>query len=391
MVKSAEEKYLENISYGIKEEITCESISNVSKSDFSNCVINFDSEGNATITIKGSKRYNDLYICYGTKNNASAVNDNCMLVSLTVNTNGGTNIEYNEKYELGSSVTLTEPSREGYIFKGWTIESGEGAIIDGNILTMGKTTTKVVAIWEEINFATNSWATIVSLVRQSEETGTEYPYSVGDTKTIQLSSNLGTHTIRVANTTKCSDLQTQPLSKSACGFVLEFVDIITTHRMTSTYKNTGGWPLSEMRTYLNETIYNSLPKDLRDGIIDTYVVSSHGKEDTSGTLNNGNFGSTDKLYLLTPKEVYGSVFANAHDSSNGTSRQLDYYVGKITTDDHKEAIKKSGTTDTSWWMRSAYYNYISYFWYISEIGDAYFRDAGNVIGVSPAFRIGKES
>ena len=98
------------------------------------------------------------------------------------------------------------------------------------------------------------------------------------------------------------------VSQTACGFVLEFADIITTHNMNSSGEyngtqydyghNIGGWPNTSMRTFVNNDIYNSLPSDLKNGIIDTSVVSSHGYSDTS------NFTSIDKLYLLAPKEIY---------------------------------------------------------------------------------------
>lgn len=44
-------------------------------------------------------------------------------------------------------------------------------------------------------------------------------------------------------------------------------------------------------------IYNAIPEELRNGIIDTIVVSGHGKSNTE------NFTSTDKLYLLSTAEI----------------------------------------------------------------------------------------
>lgn len=73
--------------------------------------------------------------------------------------------------------------------------------------------------------------------------------------------------------------------------------------MNDTYTTVGGWPASLMRTYINDTIYNSLPKNLKNGIIETRVISGHDSKDT-GTRGDGNYESIDKLYLLSTKEVW---------------------------------------------------------------------------------------
>lgn len=148
-----------------------------------------------------------------------------------------------------------------------------------------------------------------------------HPFQVGDSKSIDLGEELGTHTIRLSNTTPCEGLNLA--SQTACGFVLEFADIIETHEMNDVVTNAGGWPATKMRIYVNETIYESIPKDLKNEIIDTYVVSGHGSGDTTGELDNDNFGSTDKLYLLSATELTGnSSLSTAGDST----RQLGYYI-----------------------------------------------------------------
>ena len=95
---------------------------------------------------------------------------------------------------------------------------------------------------------------------------------------------LGTHTLRVANNSTPAECSTEGFSQTACGFVLEFADIITTHRMNPYSQsgsvngdgNKGGWEYSEMRTYVNTDIYNSLLTLLKNAIINTTVVSGHG-------------------------------------------------------------------------------------------------------------------
>lgn len=72
-------------------------------------------------------------------------------------------------------------------------------------------------------------------------TGEESNYTVGDTKEIYL-GEFGTHTLRIANTSTPSECSISEFSQTACGFVLEFTDIITTQSMNTQNTNEGGWP-----------------------------------------------------------------------------------------------------------------------------------------------------
>lgn len=156
--------------------------------------------------------------------------------------------------------------------------------------------------------------------------------------------------------------------------------------MNSTDTNAGGWPASAMRSYVNGTIYNALPAELRGAIIDTTVVSSLGSEDKNRA--EGNFVSEDKLYLLSPEEVY--VTSASYDTSLGTSRQLDWYRDKgVTTSSYSNAIKKnSSNTAGWWWLRSAHSITTTNFYTVDYDGRLSTNNAYITGGVSPAFRLG---
>ena len=196
------------------------------------------------------------------------------------------------------------------------------------------------------SFETDSWDTIVNAVK----TGNASVYNVGDTKTVDMRT-LGTHTLRIANTSTPTECSTTGFSQTACGFVLEFADIITKHNMNpsgeykgTTYNygwNVDGWPASSMRTYVNTDIYNALPTELKNGIIDTTIVSGHGI-----TAGETNFTSTDKLYLLSTHEVWEDVDGDTssgidhYDTAYNNTRQLDYYKGlNVTTSSYSGVIK----------------------------------------------------
>ena len=228
------------------------------------------------------------------------------------------------------------------------------------------------------DFATDSWSTIIANVKAGN--GSEY--AVGSTKEVDLGTTYGTHTLRIANTSTPSECSGTGFSQSACGFVLEFADIIIDHVMNDTATNVGGWPATSMRTFVNNDIYNAIPSEIKNAIIDTTVVSGHGSKDTA------NFTSTDKLYLLAPKEIY-TDWSKSYDTAKDLTRTLDYYTSiGVTTSSYSGAIKKNGTNASIWWLRSAKSSNNNYFYIVDSGGDWSNISANITYGVSVAFRMG---
>ena len=225
---------------------------------------------------------------------------------------------------------------------------------------------------DPVSFTSDSWETIQKAV----QTGNASKYNIGDTKKVNL-GDLGTHTVRISNMSACTNGET---SETACGFVVEFADIITTHRFNSTNTNVGGWKDSEMRTYVNGTIYKALPSELQNVIISTKVISSHGS--TSGETN---FETQDKLYLLNAQEVWST---NDYDTSVGTSKQLDYYKNQgVTASSYAGAIKSYKANGYFWWLRSSSFNTVYSLLGSDFNGGWNSANASDSYGISPAFRI----
>ncbi len=263
---------------------------------------------------------------------------------------------------------------------------------------------------EPVSFSTDSWATIVNAVQN----GNTSAYHVGDTKTVELGNSLGTHTLRIANTSTPAECSTAGFSQTACGFVLEFADIITLHRMNyythgpslrNAVNSNGGWEYSDMRAYLNSTtysyttedwsesinysttgIYSSLPEVLKNAIISTTVVSGHNSNDTA------NFTTIDNLYLLSIHEVWEDVDENSgidyYDTAFYNTRQLDYYANLGVTINNSNVIKQYNGSDTLYWFRSVIYNSGAVFFSSYDIEKSLLYAVDIEFGVSPAFRIG---
>ena len=226
-------------------------------------------------------------------------------------------------------------------------------------------------------FEKDSWSTIAEKVKN----GNTSKYHVGDTKTVNLGT-FGTHTVRIANMSEC----TTETSETACGFVVEFADIITSYPFNNVSPSLGGWRDSEIRIHINETIYNSLPNDLQNIIVSTKVISGHGS--TSGETN---FETQDKLYLLSSEEIYGDFASSSnsqYDSATGTSKLLDYYKKKLVTmENYSLVIKKYNKSDFWWWLRSSNSADNYRFLVVGHHGDWYRSYVKDSCGISPAFRI----
>ena len=287
---------------------------------------------------------------------------------------------------------LIEPNvTHEYTIKITFIDTGKPQNYNKNKSFTGKLGINEYNLPTSVSFAEDSWETIATLVQEGELGN----YNVGDTKTVDMGT-YGTHTLRIANTSTPSECSTTGFSQSACGFVLEFADIITKYNMNpkGTYKgtqydygwNVDGWPASSMYTFVNNDIYNALPSELRNAIIDTVTVSGHGS--TSGETN---FTSTDKLYLLSTAEVWAQGSSNTidYDTARDNTRQLDYYKNLNTdTVNYSPAIKNNGTSAALWWLRAANSSDSYYFYRVSSYGDWDYIIAYITDGVSPAFRIG---
>ncbi len=341
---------------------------------------------------------------------------NANTYTITYNANGGSGSMSKTTctYDTNCTLAANTFTYEGYDFVSWAKDSISGTEYQArstvkNLATSGNI--NMYAKWKQsgpISFSTDPW----SIIQKAVQTGNTSKYNVGDTKKIMIASHTNDCssatgsgadyvcnssiepekkvTVRIANKSEC----TTETSETACGFVVEFVDIIDKHNynkanVTNTNgTNKGGWKDSELRTYINETIYESLPSDLQSVIATTKVISSHGNN--SGETN---FEGQDKLYLLSSEEIWNDFADSSNsdiDSSVGTSKQLDYYKNKgVTTSNSTEAIKQYDGAIGTWWLRTASSWSNNAFRFVGPDGDPTFGAFGSsmILSISPAFRI----
>ena len=326
-------------------------------------------------------------------------------------------VTYSDGMEIENNHKITASTTEVYRVK-LEFKSDIEELPEATTITTSLTSQYIqadnTAIVKPNVFETGTWEQIVAAYKSRALNDLQTAMESDITREVQLDLNHDstpetTAHVRIGNLSKQSECQTEGFSQTACGFVIEFVDIFTTHRMnpfisgndTIGNGNFGGWEYSDMRAYLNNGKYlegqsgeidytttgimTALPSDLQSIIINTIVVSGYGRNDSV------NYITEDKIYLLDSKEIYGSSYSFPYNKANASERQLDYYLYKnVTPSNHALAIKKnlSGTA-YAWWLRSADSSHSDNFYAMSEYGytDTGYHTSYKNNGVSPAFRI----
>ena len=301
--------------------------------------------------------------------------------------------EISKLKKLGVSVNGREPSDNSWIqinnnsVKDACLQFDEYkvVIVNGEVVDVQK---NICLAPDPVSFETDSWATIK---RAINEDNTDL-YNIGDTKEVEIDLNgdgeideTESFTVRLSNKTfEGCDTVENGFSQTACGYVFEFVDIIKNFRSDWGSGSTTGWPQSAMYGTSN-AIYYKLPIDLQNVIADTYVVSSHR------TSQEENYITTDKLYLLSLKEISG--ISSKNDTAASNTKKLEYYSHPNTT---RIKTKVDGTP-AGWWTRTAHYSINGFYFYVRPDGNpdntfystAAFRDSDGQ-GLAPAFRIVKD-
>lgn len=255
-------------------------------------------------------------------------------------------------------------------------------------------------------FAIDSWATIKANV----ESGNTNQYDIGDTRIISINNKK--YTLRLVNKSSHDWCDNEAYSQTACGFVVEFAEVVEKRKINPTRTNAGGWPGTNLYQYANNDFYSNLPNDLKSIIATTRVISGFGcisgwDEYTrvcSNPDNNGNnYITYDKIYIASGTEYLAN---DKKDSAGDTTTQLDYYIGTVIdgtiTRDYESGeetfptysrLKKpfenssGGEGTDSYWLRNASFEYEEGMFRRIMGGSLVNIYANQSAGFVPAFRI----
>lgn len=143
--------------------------------------------------------------------------------------------------------------------------------------------------------------------------------------------------------------------------------------MNDDWTNVGGWRESKMRNYLNTTVFDMLPDDLKK------VIKPAMKLTSKGNCSTEIDETKDSLWLLSEKEIFGRAIY----SVDGEGRWYDYYRQEDVSWGKKH---KNGNGESNWmWERSPFSGNSGHFCRVYSDGYASGNGAYYTIGVSFGF------
>lgn len=213
------------------------------------------------------------------------------------------------------------------------------------------------------DFATATWAEIKDAVQKGIG-GLDLSkyWSLGDTKSVTLTTNEVIE-LQIAgfNHDTYSDDVTAPVT-------LIMKDCLNTKaQMNSSNTNTGGYPASAMKTYVETNIYDKLPSDLKTLVAPVKKKWYTTYNDTN-SLTEGNYN----VWLLSEAEVFDSV-----TQTIGSGEGSKYPIFSDAT----SRIKKVNGTNSVWWLGSCSRVNSNTFVYVGSAGNVGNGRASNSAGV----------
>lgn len=219
-----------------------------------------------------------------------------------------------------------------------------------------------------VSFATDSWETIAAVAENG--TASQF-YSIGDTKNITI-SGVGTITLEIADFDH--DYLSGSTSASKAGISMITRDLLPdTRQMDSSNTNVGGFPASALYDYLNGTILNGLPSDLRSALKTTYKWYGTGNNTTNGQWHGS------KVWIPLEYEMFGTTtYSPATEHSTGNARKYPIFTNNAS---RIKRLNNGSGAENWYWEASPYASGATYFCGVHAGGSADYNAANYAAGV----------
>ena len=196
-------------------------------------------------------------------------------------------------------------------------------------------------------------------------------FNLHDTKDIEI-EGVGTMTLEIADFDH--DYLSGSTSAQKAGISMITRDLLPDARqMNSSDTNVGGFPASALYDYLNGTILNGLPSDLRSALKTTYKWYGTGNNTTNGQWHGC------KVWIPLEYEMFGTTtYSPATEHSTGNARKYPIFT------DNTSRVKKlnNGSGQANWyWEASPNASHAAGFCLVGSNGGA------NLGGASDADRV----
>lgn len=256
---------------------------------------------------------------------------------------------------LPNSTETAGTAEVTYVYDDETMTTGKWVLNIDDVYS-GKTICDITFTESNVNyddqaFSEDSWDIIANNISSGK-------YRIGDTKCVTLDGLTSTNSngcqtgdflVRLVNTSSPDVCFKDGFSESACGFVVEFVDLFNFRPSnlpnyafdTNTAKN------------LETKVYQKLPTLLKENIPCTNVGSASYDTYSVGaykTVSAKIFMFDMHEYLLDPEKKF------PHRDAYDYERQLDYYKNLISSDTNALLIKKYNNTNTGYYSRTLHAN-----------------------------------
>lgn len=218
------------------------------------------------------------------------------------------------------------------------------------------------------SFAECTWDEIAQI---SELGLASYVFKLHDTKDIEI-EGVGTMTLEIADFDH--DYLEGNTSADKAGISMITRDLLPDARqMNSSDTNVGGFPASALYDYLNGTILNGLPSDLKSALKTTYKWYGTGNNTTNGQWHGC------KVWIPLEYEMFGDeTYAPTTERTTGNARKYPIFT------DNASRIKKlnNGSGSANWyWEASPHASYAASFCIVHSNGSADYNDASYAYGV----------
>lgn len=214
-------------------------------------------------------------------------------------------------------------------------------------------------------FANNDWETIAYASEHGQIPDT---WLVGDTKDFTLTDG---ETLTVEIVGFYHDDLADGSGKAGITFGLKNL-MANTRQMNSSNSNAGGFTGSDMYDWLQSTLLNSLPSDLRA------VLKSVNKKTSAGNQSSTINTNAMKIFLFSEIEIFGSVTY----SKSGEGSQYSRFA---TASSRIKYLSNGSGSANSWWERSPYGNNSNLFCSVNSIGGALSYNSDSSRGVCFGF------
>ena len=179
------------------------------------------------------------------------------------------------------------------------------------------------------------------------------------------------------------------------GLTLMATNIPFVHRMNVEDDITGGWESSDLRSWLNTTIYNSMGEDLRTSI---QAVDKHTNNAGHSTTASSVTSTIDYLWLPSMVELIGEIGwtwpsdpnnsdgYNAITNAEGSQYALFAQEGVVALESNGVLSLNNENGATVWWERTCSPSGVARFRGVTESGDpSEIYDASSELGVCIGF------